>query len=85
MMETKRKNRRKGKTTINALSKIKSVYAKRGDVNSCGDWLAVALKDVYRTEDGSCDLTAFKACLSVKFSAIKNMMLLLVVFWNRSA
>jgi hypothetical protein len=35
----------------------------RGNVNSCGDWLAVALKDAFRTEDGSFDLEAFKACL----------------------
>jgi len=48
---------------IEALSKAKLVYAARGDVNSCGDWLAVALKDSFRTEDGSLDLTAFKACL----------------------
>jgi hypothetical protein len=39
------------------------VYAARGNVNSCGDWLAVALKDAFRTEDGSFDLTAFKPCL----------------------
>jgi hypothetical protein len=32
-------------------------------VNSCGDWLAVALKGVFRTGDGSFDLAAFKACL----------------------
>ena len=39
------------------------VYAERGDVNSCGDWLALALKDPFRTKDGGLDLTAFKACL----------------------
>ena len=39
------------------------VYAERGDVNSCGDWLAVALKEAFRTDDGGLDLTAFKACL----------------------
>jgi hypothetical protein len=39
------------------------VYAERGDVNSCGDCLALALKDCFRTEDGSFDLAAFKACL----------------------
>ena len=39
------------------------VYAERGDVNSCGNWLAVALKEAFRTDDGSFDLTAFKACL----------------------
>jgi hypothetical protein len=39
------------------------VHAEHGDVNSCGDWLAVALKDAFRTEDGGFDLTAFKACL----------------------
>jgi hypothetical protein len=31
----------------------KSVYAARGDVNSCGDWLALALKEAFRTEDGA--------------------------------
>ncbi len=31
-----------------------------GDANSCGDWLALGLKDAL---DGSFDLTAFKACL----------------------
>jgi len=39
------------------------VYAERGDVNSCGDWLAAALKEASRTDDGGFDLTAFKACL----------------------
>ena len=45
------------------MSKAKAVYAERGDVNSCGDWLALALKDAFRSEDGGFDLTAFKACL----------------------
>jgi hypothetical protein len=40
-----------------------SVYAARGEVNSCGDWLALVLKDAFRTENGF-DLTAFKACLN---------------------
>jgi hypothetical protein len=35
------------------LQKAKSVNAERGDVNSCGDWPALVLKDVFRTEDGS--------------------------------
>jgi hypothetical protein len=29
-------------------------------VNSCGDWLALALKESFRIEDGSSDLTAFR-------------------------
>jgi hypothetical protein len=33
------------------------------DVNSCGDWLAVALKDAFRTDEGGFNLTAFNACL----------------------
>jgi hypothetical protein len=33
------------------------------DANSCRDWLAVALKDAFRTKDGSFDLTAFEGCL----------------------
>ncbi len=45
------------------LSKAKSEHAARGDVNSCGDWLALAFKEVFRTEDGSFDWTAFKTCL----------------------
>ena len=60
------KTKRKSKATINTLSKAKAVYAERGAVNSCGDWLAVALKGSFRTEDGSFDLTAFKACLQEK-------------------
>lgn len=32
-------------------------------MNSRGDWLAVALKDAFRTEDGTFDLTAFKFCM----------------------
>lgn len=49
--------------SISVLSKAKAVYAERDDVNSCGDWLALALKDAFRSEDGNFDLTAFKACL----------------------
>jgi hypothetical protein len=39
------------------------VYAARRDVNSCGDWFAVALKEAFRTDDGGLDLTAFEACM----------------------
>jgi len=45
----------------------KTIYADCGDVNSCGDWLAVELKDAFRTDDGSFDLTAFKAFLKGKW------------------
>ena len=31
---------------------------------SRGDWLAVALKDAFRTEDGSFDLGTFQTCLT---------------------
>jgi hypothetical protein len=31
--------------------------------NFCGDWLALALNEAFRTEDTSFDLTALKACL----------------------
>lgn len=55
--------KRKSKATINAPFKAKSAFAARGEVNSCGDWLALALKNAFRTKDGSFDLTAFKACL----------------------
>ena len=60
MARTKRKA--KILVSIAALSKVKSVYAERGDVNSCRDWPAEALK-TFRTEDGSFDFTALKACL----------------------
>lgn len=58
------KVRRKAKidVSIGALSKAKSVYAERGDVNSCGDWMAEALK-VFRAENADFDLSGFKACL----------------------
>ena len=52
----------KAAESIEALQKAKQYYAELGDVNSCGDWLAEALK-VLRTKDGSFDLEAFKACL----------------------
>jgi hypothetical protein len=58
-----RAEQKEAKASINALQKAKFVYAERGAVNSCGDWLALALKDAFRTDDGSFDLTAFKACL----------------------
>jgi hypothetical protein len=32
-------------------------------VNSCGDWLALALKEAFRSKDGSFHLTSFKVCL----------------------
>ena len=32
-------------------------------MNSCGDLLAVASKDAFRTEGGGFDLAAFKTCL----------------------
>lgn len=39
------------------------IYTDCSDVNSCGDSLAVALKDEFCTDDGSFDLAAFKAFL----------------------
>lgn len=60
--ENERKNR-KGKQPATRYRKAKSVYAERGGMNSCGDWLAVALKDAFRNDGGGFDLTAFKACL----------------------
>jgi len=53
----------KAAESIEALQNAKQRYAERGDVNSCGDWLAVALKEAFRTKDGGLDLAAFKACL----------------------
>ena len=32
-------------------------------MNSCGEWLALALKEAFRTKDGNLDLEAFKTCL----------------------
>ena len=40
------------KDSISSVAKAKSVYAKRGDANSCGDSLAVALKEHCHSEDG---------------------------------
>ena len=34
--------------------------------HSCGDWMSIALKDVFRTKDDSFDLTAFTHCLKEK-------------------
>jgi hypothetical protein len=59
-----RAEQKAAEASISAFSKARSVYTARGDVNSCGDWLALALKEAFRTEDGSVDLTAFKACLN---------------------
>ena len=63
MTQAKRKAKANVKASIDALSKAKTRYAARGDVNSCGDWLAIVLKDAFRTDDGSIDLAAFKTCL----------------------
>jgi len=41
MAKAKRKGKAKVDVSIGALSKAKSLYAERGDVNSCGDWLAL--------------------------------------------
>jgi hypothetical protein len=40
---------------------------------SCGDWLALALKDAFRTGDGGFDLTAFKACLKDNGVTLPNV------------
>jgi hypothetical protein len=60
---TKAKRKAKIDVSISALSKARSVYAERGDVNSCGDWMAEALK-VFRTENGHFDLKGFAHCLN---------------------
>lgn len=52
---------------------MNTVYAERGDVNSCGDWLAVALKDAFRTEDASFFLMAFNACLKENEIEARNV------------
>jgi hypothetical protein len=38
--------------SLGALARARSVYAEGGDVNSCGDWLALALKEHCHSEDG---------------------------------
>ena len=55
MAKAKRKAKVKAmfrNVSTGALSKARSVYAERGDVNSCGDWLALALKEHCHSEDG---------------------------------
>jgi hypothetical protein len=59
----KAKTKESAAGTITALSKAREFYAKQGDANSNGDWLAVALKDAFHTEDGDFDLDSFKKCL----------------------
>lgn len=62
MAKAKRKAKIKANASIGALSKARSVYAERGDVNSCGDWLALALKEHCHSEDGS-DIGKFECVL----------------------
>src|SRR5262245_47254447 len=63
MATAKHKLKAKRSAAIDALSREKSHYAEKGDVNSCGDWLAVTLRYAFRADNGSFDLAAFKACL----------------------
>lgn len=42
-------------------------------MNSCGDWLALALKDAFRTEDGALDVSALKACMKDNGLALPNV------------
>ena len=51
MSKAKRKAKTKAKASLSALFKVKAVYAKRRDAASCGDWLAVALKEHCHSED----------------------------------
>jgi len=44
--------------SIDSLQKARAAYAEQGDPNSCGDWMAEALK-VFRTKDGF-DLEGFR-------------------------
>jgi hypothetical protein len=62
MATAKRKAKVKADVSIGALTKAKSVYAERGDVNSCGDWLALALKEHCHSEDGF-DIGKFECVL----------------------
>lgn len=40
----------------------KRIYAERGDVNNCGDWLAQVLASLFHTADGKLDFVAFFDC-----------------------
>ena len=62
MAKAKRKRKAKLDVSIGALSKAKSVYIARGDVNSCGDWLATALKAHCHSTEGF-DISKFERVL----------------------
>jgi hypothetical protein len=49
---TKPKRKAKKNISFGSLSKAKLIYAERGDVNSCGDWLAAALKEHCHSQEG---------------------------------
>ena len=68
MARAKRKRKAKIKVSISSLAKAKSTYAERGDVNSCCDWLALALKEHCHSEEGL-DIGKFERVL--KENAIK--------------
>jgi hypothetical protein len=63
MAKTKRKAKVKANVSTGALSKARSVYAERGDVNSYGDWLALALKEHCHSDDGF-DIGKFERVLN---------------------
>jgi len=54
------------------LQKAKQRYAERGDVNSCGDWLVVALKDAFNPTGREFDLDGFMKCLKENGMAISD-------------
>lgn len=52
--------------TMRALALAKPEYAARGDVNNCGDWLAITLKEAFLTNEGkktAFDMDGFIHCL----------------------
>jgi hypothetical protein len=63
MAKAKRKAKIKANVSIGALSKARSIYADRGDVNSCGDWSAKALKEHCHSEEGF-DIGKFERVLT---------------------
>ena len=49
---SKAKRKAKTKASLSALFKVKAVYAERGHAASCGDWLALALKEHCHSQGG---------------------------------
>jgi hypothetical protein len=59
----KLRNEKAAAESLGALAKARSKYKEHGDPTSCGDEVALALKQAFTTDDGDFDLKAFKRCL----------------------